>query len=505
MTPLRTYRTKRIFSLVNLYLTRRIFLMKVKRIFLFLSFCFVLFMGYCLCRFMPFVTNYISEFKQTTSLAEYDAVCLNPETGFYSSSAITLIPAGLASDDVKLQSDVSNLLYLKVDLSAFSGNMTGTGSDLELTDKAIHAFETILEKIKQRNNTIILRFVYDGHASELIENGKKVEPQQDMVLTHIQQLSPVFQKYASTINVIQVGFYGLWGESYYNTDASKRPEYYKQTVQALLDATDGTQITIAVRTTEYMTWCQDLTATDRIGLFNDAIGGSETDLGTYINRESETNWLMNNTEHTFYGGEAILDTVSPDSIEGIGPYNTGMFFIDEAYKLHMSYLNYEWNQALHDIWKTQMYTGDSPEYQDQSIFTYVEDHLGYRLQLMDTPVITEAKSTFSIPVSIRNIGFANPVRDKRADILIVDETNTIVVSYEDIDIDIKDFLSQQTVKKSIPLDLPELADGHYQVYLRLSSGEVLDNGSYYSAVGFVNDDIYSNALQANLICDLRIK
>lgn len=443
----------------------------------------------------------------TTSLAIYDIVSLNPETGFYSSSSIALTPDGLTSDDIKLQSDVSNLLYLKVDLSAFSGNMNDIGIDLELTDNAIHAFETILEKIKQNNNTIILRFVYDGHASKLIENVEKVEPQQEMVLTHIQQLSPSFQKYASTINVIQVGFYGLWGESYYNTDACEMPEYYKQTVHALLDATDGTQITIAVRTIEYMMWCQDLSATNRIGLFNDAIGGSESDLGTYINRESDMNWLMNQTEYTFYGGEAILDTVSNNAIDGVGSYNTGMFFIDEAYKLHTSYLNWEWDQALHDKWKIQIYMGDDPEYQNQSIFTYIEDHLGYRFQLTDAPVTveTKSKSTLSIPISIYNVGFANPLRDKQADILITDKTNTIVASYENIDIDIKDFLSQQTVKKSISIDLPELADGHYQVYLRLSSGEVLDNGSYYSAVGFVNDDVYSNTLQANLICDFLIK
>ncbi len=252
---------------------------------------------------------------------DQDVLSVNPEKGFYSTSGISLNESGLVNSSVVTKSNTTNLLYLKVNLSAFSGSMNGTGIDKELTPEAISAFAAQLEAIKQNNNTIILRFVYDDNATGIIEGKEKFEPEQDMILTHIRQLSSTLKKYASTINVIQIGFYGLWGENAFNTTITSHPEYYQQTTQALLDATSGTDITIALRTPSYYTHYRgidisnivsDVTTSSedayRVGIFNDGYGGSFNDLGTYIySREVETNWLHNQSAHTFFGGEAVVD------------------------------------------------------------------------------------------------------------------------------------------------------------------------------------------------------
>lgn len=458
---------------------------------------------------------------------EQDALSDNPEKGFYSSSTIGLNESGLVLPDGYIsavtKSNTNNLLYLKVDLSAFSGSMNGTGNDLELTAASISALANTLEEIKQNNNTIILRFVYDNNAAGIVEGIKKFEPEQSMLLRHIEQLGPTLKNYASTINVIQMGFYGLWGESYYNTDVNDHPEYYRQTTQALLNATSGTDINIALRTPSYYTSYRDIsieniesdiTTSDedayRVGIFNDAYGASKDDLGTYVHdREKETNWLHNQSSHTFFGGEAIVDSGynSSDPSSAIGPYNTAEYFIQEAFKLHTSYINWEWNQALHEQWAKQIYTGDDPYYYGKSALTYIENHLGYRFVVKEARTYEKADSKGKLPIDItvENVGFANLIKEKQADIVLTDNSGNIIHTYSDVSIDAKDFLSQTTIKKSISVDLPELTSGEYKIYLRLSNGEVLNNGKYYGAVQFANDNMYNSALEANYIAEFTVE
>lgn len=458
---------------------------------------------------------------------EQDMLSDNPEKGFYSSSTIGLnkdglvLPKGYYSAVTKPKTN--NLLYLKVDLSAFSGSMNGTGKDLELTDAAIKALEKTLEEIKQNNNTIILRFVYDNNATGVVEGINKFEPEQAMLLRHIEQLGPTFKKYSSTINVIQMGFYGLWGESYYNTDVNSHPEYYKQTTESLLKATSGTNINIALRTPAYYTSYRDINIEDiesdittsneaayRVGIFNDAYGASYDDLGTYTyNREKETNWLHNQSSHTFFGGEAIVDSgyEASNPSSAIGTYNSGMYFIEEAFKIHTSYINWEWNQALHEQWAKQIYTGDDIYYKGKSILTYIENHLGYRFVVKEvrTYETAESKGTLPIDITVENVGFANLIKQKQADIVLTDSKGNVIQTYHNVNINAKDFLSQATIKKSVNIELPELTAGEYKIYLRLSNGEVLNNGKYYGAIQFANDNMYNSTLEANYIAKFAVE
>lgn len=471
---------------------------------------------------------------------EQDILSDNPEKGFYSSSTIGLNESGLVLPagyvDAVVKSKTNNLLYLKVDLSAFSGKMNGT-VDKDLTPAAISALEGVLERIKQNNNTIILRFVYDNNATGIIPGKVKVEPEQPTLLRHIEQLTPIFQSYKNTINIIQIGFYGLWGEAYYNTDVSERvaddgdqlaqlgyPEYYQQTVSKLLDATAGTDITIAVRTPKYYTWYRqadkpeitldsiesDITtsadAAYRVGIFNDAYGGSADDLGTYVNREKETNWLHNQAAHTFFGGEAI--SASGPRYDGIGDYNTEAYFINEAFKIHTSYINWEWNQDLHAQWAAQNYSGNDKNYQGKKALTYIENHLGYRFVVKEVRTYETVKKTEELPIdiTIENVGFANLIKEKKADIVFTNSDGTVAYIAENVGIDARDFLSQTTVKKSISIPLPsELTAGMYKVYFRLSKGEKLNDGRYYGAIRFANDNMWKSDLEANYIAEIKVE
>lgn len=455
-----------------------------------------------------------TQYKTRTTLLvgdpydKQDILSDNPERGFYSTSLLKLTENGTDPAYVPVEkSSTSKLLQLKVDLSAFSGSMNGTGEDKALTSAAINELDALLGKIKENDNTVILRFYYDDFASgeddPKVKDVEKVEPQQDMLLKHIQSLGETFKKYKTTIDVIQVGFYGLWGECYYKTDATtKGEEFYPATVNALLDATEGTEITIAVRTPQYYEWykAKGVHADDaRVGIFNDAYGASENDMGTYTDRTEETDWLGIQSAHNFYGGEALPEKGA------LGIYNTPSYFVTEAYKLHTSYLNWEWDQALHKLWKDAPYTGSYAAY-DTNALAYIESHLGYRFVVKDVKTYATAVPGESLPIDITilNTGFGNLVKSKQCDIVLVAADGT-ATEFENVAIDAKKFTSGAQITQSINVALPlTLTQGKYKIYLRMSSGEKLGSSKYYSAVRFANDNMWNETLQANYIAQVEI-
>lgn len=456
------------------------------------------------------------------SFSMQDAYSVNPERGFYSTSLLILNESGVVNGYTAVKSNTSKLMYLKVQLSAFSGNMNSSHTDIDLTDAAVAAFDNVLSQIKQNDCSVILRFVYDNEATGIISGKSKVEPSQTYILRHINKLSNTFKRYSNAIAMIQVGFYGLWGECYYNTDVNSAANckvYYKQTVDALLEATADTDINIAMRTPQYYSWYKAIELNDidsdittssdnsyRVGIFNDGYGGSNTDLGTYINREKETDWLKNQASHTFYGGEAVVDGNG-----GIGAYNTSTYFIPEAMKIHTSYLNWEWNQAVHAGWASQTYSGPDAMYAGRSALEYIENHLGYRFVIKEVRTFASATRGEVIPleISVNNVGFGNVIKNKVAQILITHIDNNgverIDYTHSAFEIMAKDFLSQTTIKKVVNVPLPSaLTNGRYRIYLRLSNGDILNSGKYYGAIKFANDRIYNDTLQANFLAEIAV-
>lgn len=75
----------------------------------------------------------------------------------------------------------------------------------------------------------------------------------------------------------------------------------------------------------------------RLGLFNDGYLGSDSDLGTYTNRELETKWLANQTNHLPYGGEVVIPNSALHDIDKCLP---------EMKLMHLSYLNQAWNDEV---------------------------------------------------------------------------------------------------------------------------------------------------------------
>ena len=227
----------------------------------------------------------------------------NPDRGFYTPVEIIAVPTGTPVKNPK-----DNLVHLRVGIQAF-GKSAG---NLDFTSDMLNSLNQTLENIRNNGGTVILRFAYDN----FVGTGN-LEPSIDQIVKHVGQLKPLFETNEDIITSVESGFFGLWGEQHGSTIISK--ENFKKLLDALIDAVPESR-SITVRQPKFfadyvginINQIDTYTASKgsnayRIGLYNDGYLGSETDLGTYQNREKEITWLESQAKHTVFGGEVVSD------------------------------------------------------------------------------------------------------------------------------------------------------------------------------------------------------
>ncbi len=431
----------------------------------------------------------MTDIDYSESLESFD----NPERGFYEPIGYSL---KVADNEVK---DLNyNLVHLRVDLSAFTASNNGI-EDLQLTEDALNALDKTLKNIKKNNGSVIIRFAYDGF------NGTKdLEPELNMLLTHIEQLKTVFYSNKDVISYVELGFFGPWGEMHSSSICTL--ENVSLAIDAMLESVPE-NITIGVRTPAYYahfaninrnTLNENISTPDskyyRIGLYNDGYLGSESDLGTFQNRDIETKWLSNQATHTFYGGEVVANFATGT------PLNTVEYLSNEAFITHTTYLNLRWNNTVIDNWKNTLYDGQDELYKGKSGFVYINNHLGYRFILKESKITSNIKQNdpLLIKLQIKNVGFANLINKKKVTLVLQSDTNTYEIN---TNINPTKWLSKSI--SNIPIviaNLPENIEiGDYKVYLRISCYGDLFTDNNYQTIRFANNNVYNEEIGANYI------
>lgn len=434
--------------------------------------------------------SYVDSIDYTESLARLR----NPERGFYGPRGYNIRPA----NNKPLSPPAwSNLVHLRVGLAAFSSN--GTGSvDAEITEDALNSLTTTIDDVRKNNASIIIRFSYDDF------NWKSnAEPSMDMILRHIEQLGSVLLANKDVIAAIEMGFFGPCGELHSSKVGSQTN--FALAIDKLLDVTNE-QIRIQVRTpSHYTTWrkiersklntdiTQKGTREYLVGIYNDGYLGSESDLGTFADRQKDIEWLSRQAEHTFYGGEIVANFASGP------PLNTIEYIQQEAFVTHTTYLNSEWNNDVINGFKNSPYVGDNTLYKNSTAYEYIENHLGYRYVLKKSEITDSIEKTDDLKakIEIENVGFANLINEKKVSVVLENEHDV----YEMItSIDPTTWNSKSITKESFSVNLPDaIKEGEYNVYLRISEHANLLNDGNFHCISFANKDIYHENIGANFI------
>ncbi len=423
--------------------------------------------------------------RQALSYSESTDYIDNPDRGFYRPIFVAVSPT-----EVKYNKNIVNaatrLYHLRIDISAFSGAVNGTG-DIEITDSALDGLDGLLSYLLDNQKNAVVRFAYDSYYSGHAD----AEPAMPMLLKHIAKVSTVLDRYPSVITAIEVGMFGPWGEMH--TSKAANGENISAAMKAFLDGVRD--VPILVRTPRMIYSYLGISIDDidtytidrdssayRLGIFNDGYLGSANDLGTYSDREREIEFLSKQTEHLPYGGEVVIPGSTLHDIDNCTA---------EMFKINLSYLNIEWNDQVIDKWKNTYYSaksGTDSAYYGKTAFDYINCRMGYRFVVSDS-IVAYSKSSEDITVKleIKNVGFGNLTRKKQITVYLVDGENNVTAidgsEYSGGDISV--------APKSIN------ADKTYKVYVALHSGE--KNGLPAYSVRFANPDMWNEDLQANYV------
>lgn len=257
-------------------------------------------------------------------LKESTRALKNPGCGWYHIYTFDLSKESFLYIDCEEE----ELVLLLIDIHAFRGCE-------QIPKEAFEYFSSILTFFEQHDKGIILRIVYDTKG-----RGMENEPSSiKIVKSHIKQLGSIICEHMSKkeslpgkILVHQGLFVGSWGEMHGSKFLSEAR--MKELSDTFLEATKGS-CPIAVRKPVQLRQlsCQKTASNINFTLFNDAIFGSETDLGTYGTirksafsenserektswvREDELSWQQSFMQQSFCGGEVLggMNTVSESS------------------------------------------------------------------------------------------------------------------------------------------------------------------------------------------------
>lgn len=274
----------------------------------------------------------------------------------------------------------------------------------------------ILEFFERHSYDVILRIVYDheGNAVEREPFFFKV------VVEHLEQLIPVVKEFSRTVFIWQGMLIGSWGEMH--TSRFLFPSKMKQ-LWGMMKTGVGDEVFLAVR--RPVMWrilhpeacTKEHLPSDSTGLFDDAIFGSDSHMGTFGNetkdvagwdklwrREEELEFEQELCKQVPNGGEVVC---GKDYAELFTPAST----LEVLQKMHITYLNRAYDEKILQVWKQW-------EWQGEPFFDYVGRHLGYRFCVRKVDVIQAKKEDkIQVTVTIENIGFANYYQ--AADVLLL--------------------------------------------------------------------------------------
>ncbi|MCI9247207.1 MAG: DUF4832 domain-containing protein [Clostridia bacterium] len=433
--------------------------------------------------------------KQEISFQDSIATIRNPDRGWYRPVTIQL------GSNVDIQTQCASaikeniqLLHLRVNIGQLSGNVNADGVDKDFTPEQLSSLNSILDTIRKNRLNVIIRFAYD------LDGNTGKEPKSfDTIKKHIGQLSSFFDSNKDIISTVEAGFLGPWGEMH-SAGIYQADNYYKILTETLLENTPR-DMKINVRKPYFFKLVVgDLNDSQhRLGIFNDGYLGSLTDLGTFdngISREDFVKWMETQGQYTMYGGE-----VTKSGLEGDEKYNDSKFALEEMPKTHTTYLNSQFNlQVLDTKWKNQNYTSSDSEYNGQTAYKYITDHLGYRMVVRDSKISSsvEKGDICGVNLELENVGFGNIIKTQKVSVIL---RKNLEYYETTLDINANNIKSGEKSNVNFYFYIPsDIEAGDWQVYLKISNEARSDY-----AIQFANPNMWDEDLLANCIGKVTIE
>lgn len=315
---------------------------------------------------------------QPASFAETGEKIKNPGRGFYEIHTFVL---GQPWDLENLRwcvKEEHSLALVLLDIRA--------ARDREISPEELLAFDALLSAFEVLDVDLLLRIVYDREGKGILNE----PPVLARVTGHMSQLAQVIRAHSGRILLLQGLLVGSWGEMH--TSRFLQPASVRQLAEVWLQETD---CPFAVRTPGFM---RVLERGERpVSLYNDGLFGSETDLGTYEDREADLQYLQER-RYCFNGGEAVCGESRPGASE----------VVDRMRRLHIAYLNSAHDARMLEHFRKLNYAGET-------LYDYIEAHMGYRFVVRRVVAGSirgdgrnhEPARGIHLEIRVENVGFGN--------------------------------------------------------------------------------------------------
>lgn len=328
----------------------------------------------------------------------------------------------------------------------------------------------------------ILRFAYSSSTTLGQRDASKAQ-----ILSHIQQLTPIFNANSDIITAVQAGFIGTYGEWYYTDHFGMNPttaDYAnrREVVDALLTALPSS-IKIQVRTpklkqrlfnsTVALTQSQYFNNIEgsRVGHHNDCFLSDASDVGTYTNIATEYPYLAQETKFVPMGGESC-DFDPNRSTCNVGTSEMALF--------HWSYMNIDYYPEVID------------GFEDNNCLNDIKKKLGYRYELVSGtfPNTVSSNGLLNVALTIKNTGFASVYNDRTAYIVL---KNTVTNQTYSLPLasNPKLWLDTNVIPINEQLTLPnDIVPGNYQMYLHLPDKSATISARPEYAIRLANENTW---------------
>ncbi len=289
----------------------------------------------------------------------------------------------------------------------------GAYRECALDEEALERLRRILRFFAGNSYDIILRIVYD-HEGNAIEREPFFFQQ---VLAHTEQLLPVVREVSEYIFVMQGMLVGNWGEMH--TSRFVTPEKLKKLWELLQKGLEGRTF-LAVRRPSMWRMLhpdecgKEQPLRDNMTLFDDAIFGSDSHMGTFGTEPRENAaWDSVWSRADELAFENYLCLGVPNGGEAVCGEQYAKDFTPESTaevlrQLHITYLNQAHDEKILSLWKQW-------SWQNGSFYDYIGKHLGYRFCIRKVELFQGRHAgEVEVSITIENTGFANLYQEAEA-------------------------------------------------------------------------------------------
>lgn len=429
-------------------------------------------------------TLVVSESKRTRVQYTISEVPLqNPERGFAS---------GFDPDDTSLEDTDLNEYYEEGVTLVYTTIRLDAYRESELPFELLQEISAYFASNRSSGVKSILRFAYNDGPYPDTEPDAPLE----LILRHIEQLTPILQNNADMIAWLEAGFIGAWGEWHQSTNGlDKDPDAKRQVMNALLSALPENRSVLLRYPVDIITYFPNPLSKEtisfgsdqsRVGFHNDCFLATEDDQNTYardgvFTLEEEFNYLKQSTQFVPVGGESCQQN---------SPRSDCPTALKELVFFHFTSLGDGWHPQVLSAWKKQ------------GCHVEIKNRLGYRISLLDSTVndFVSPGGILHLTVNLENTGFAAPI-NPRPVYLILDGSERFEVL---LPVEARFWLPGKNsfnVKIRIPANAPV---GAYDLAIWMPDPyETLMNNPRYS-IAFANNSIWDADSAYNKLRVIRV-